>query len=284
MIKEPMLAAKITVDKLHQLDYPVLVTPKYDGVRALIVDGAPLSRTFKPIPNVTLHNLLVATGLNNVDGEIVIENEYLYDHFNETSALFRSNARDRFRVKYHIFDVFTYPQSGYLHRAINNLPWGYSGMDYMDSRHRWASLQLCLKKPCMVYSPKEVELALNIFLAEGHEGIIIRDQYGTYKQGRSTINEQLLIKLKPEDISIATITGFEQLVDIHGKCREKLGALRVVSPGFNPFKIGTGFTKDQRKCIWNNQLLFTSRQLYFSHAAGIEQDRPRFPVFKRFVS
>ena len=53
VITKPMLSGKFKdVDKgLDKVSYPVLATPKYDGIRALRIDGHLVSRTFKPIPN-----------------------------------------------------------------------------------------------------------------------------------------------------------------------------------------------------------------------------------------
>lgn len=45
----PMLAT--AVENLDVLKYPVLVSPKLDGIRCLIIDGVAMSRSLKPIPN-----------------------------------------------------------------------------------------------------------------------------------------------------------------------------------------------------------------------------------------
>ena len=41
-----MLAA--TVDSVEQLRYPLLGSPKLDGVRAIVIDGVVYSRNMKP--------------------------------------------------------------------------------------------------------------------------------------------------------------------------------------------------------------------------------------------
>jgi len=49
MITKPMLAGKCT--NKNNIKYPVLATPKLDGIGCLVIDGNAVSRTFKPIPN-----------------------------------------------------------------------------------------------------------------------------------------------------------------------------------------------------------------------------------------
>lgn len=284
MITTPTLAAKIHLDELDRLDYPVLVSPKYDGVRVLVVNGIPQSRTMKSVPNRALVDVIMSTGLNNVDGEIVIDNKYLKDKFNETSALFRSTERKSFRVFYCLFDSFNHPARGYENR-IKELPWRDALRDYYGLRNPNARLRLFIKQPLWAFNPQEIHHHLEVNLNQGHEGIMIRDPKGPYKQGRSTVDEQILVKLKPEGRATGTVVGFEQLIDIHGQFQEKLGALLVESTNFNTFSIGTGFTQDQRNSIWRTQYAHKGRRLLFKYAAGSEkQERPRFPVFDRWCS
>jgi hypothetical protein len=52
------------------LSFPLLATPKIDGVRALVVDGRLVSRSFKLIPNVALRAALETMLPEGADGEI----------------------------------------------------------------------------------------------------------------------------------------------------------------------------------------------------------------------
>lgn len=53
---KPMLAAK-TPGPDYRFKYPVLVSPKLDGVRAIVKDGVLLSRSLKRIPNLHCQKL-----------------------------------------------------------------------------------------------------------------------------------------------------------------------------------------------------------------------------------
>ena len=70
-ITKPMLAA--TLKDVSQLDYSkgYLATQKLDGIRALMIDGKLVSRTFKPIRNKYIREMLEAVLPDGADGEIV---------------------------------------------------------------------------------------------------------------------------------------------------------------------------------------------------------------------
>jgi len=71
MIKKPMLASKL--ENLKDLRYPILCTPKLDGVRALKINGVLVSRNWKPIPNTYIRQLF-STLPDGVDGELIGNN------------------------------------------------------------------------------------------------------------------------------------------------------------------------------------------------------------------
>src|SRR3954463_13358332 len=67
-ITEPMLAGKVDLKKLR---FPVLTSPKLDGVRCIIQGGVALARSLKPIPNVNVQKAL--KGLpDGIDGELIM--------------------------------------------------------------------------------------------------------------------------------------------------------------------------------------------------------------------
>lgn len=49
MAFKPLLA--YTVKDADKLDYPQMASPKLDGIRCVMQDDMPVSRTLKPIPN-----------------------------------------------------------------------------------------------------------------------------------------------------------------------------------------------------------------------------------------
>lgn len=71
---KPMLASDCD-GAIEKLKYPVLVSPKIDGIRCLNVDGQALTRSLKPQPNRTIRALASNPAFVGLDGELVIPGE-----------------------------------------------------------------------------------------------------------------------------------------------------------------------------------------------------------------
>ena len=64
---KPMLSGKAI---LSRLSYPCLVSPKLDGVRAIVINGVVMSRNLKPIPNAYIQKILGE--FEYYDGELIV--------------------------------------------------------------------------------------------------------------------------------------------------------------------------------------------------------------------
>src|SRR5687767_4999915 len=97
MISRPMLAARArTYDDLW---FPVLGTPKFDGIRCLKFAGHAYSRAFKPIRNLEVQKQL--QGLpDGLDGELMSLGSFQ----DTTSAVMSYAGKPDF--EYHVFDYF----------------------------------------------------------------------------------------------------------------------------------------------------------------------------------
>ena len=69
-VTKPLLAGKVS--HVKDVKLPCIATPKVDGIRALIINGQLISRTFKPIRNETIKNLLEKLLPEGSDGEIIV--------------------------------------------------------------------------------------------------------------------------------------------------------------------------------------------------------------------
>jgi ATP-dependent DNA ligase len=104
LIQKPMLAEKITDEQIEELSYPLLVTPKIDGIRCIVVNGKALTRSLKPIPNHFVRTMIEASCPDGFDGEIVVEGG-----FNATqSAVMSAEGTPDFR--YLVFDFLRQPE------------------------------------------------------------------------------------------------------------------------------------------------------------------------------
>ena len=66
---KPMLAAPVT--DIELLNYPVLASPKLDGIRCVVIDGVAYSRSLKPIPNEEIQKFFSSGKYDGFDGELI---------------------------------------------------------------------------------------------------------------------------------------------------------------------------------------------------------------------
>ena len=290
---KPMLAAKITEQQLEQLPFPVLVSPKIDGIRCLINGGTAFSRSLKPIRNrhvQTLASFLPA----GLDGELTFGTRGRISPFRQTSSEIMSAGGSK-EFTFNIFDKWNIPERIYTER-LKVLKYLYSG-----SQGLWPN-KVCLVPQIQCYRIEEVLACEDSFLAMGYEGIIIRNPRTTYKYNRSTLREGKLLKLKRFIDAEARIIGYEELMHNgnpeernalgyaeHSRHQENLypmnmlGALIVENEFGVHFNIGTGFTEAERKHIWRNKETYRGSLVKYKYfAASGHYDKPRHPVFLGF--
>lgn len=284
VITKPMLAVNVDLNKVK---YPVLVTPKLDGIRCLKVDGQCITRTFKPIPNHYIREFIEEALPDGVDGEIICGN------FQESSSAVMGREGEPNFV-YYIFD--------YVKDDINK-PYSERMGDLAELwGHHAGKPMFNFLLPERVFNDHDLHIYEQKYLMEGYEGVMIRSYDGPYKCGRSTVREGYLLKLKQFEDAEAKIIGFEELMhndneatkDAFGRtkrasCKENLkptgtlGAFIVkdVETGIE-FKVGTGFDAVQRKIFWDNQYDYVGKLVKYKHQPSGKKDAPRFPVFIGF--
>jgi len=278
----PMLACKtLPFDKLR---FPLIASPKLDGIRCIIADGVALSRSLKPIPNLHVQKLLGVRELHGYDGELIIGAANAPDVYHKThSGVMTYSGEPEFT--YFVFDRWDLPESPYQSRVSAILNW---------------APKVKVLPTYWVKSEAELVKAEEAAVQLGYEGLILRSPEGLYKHGRSTPKEQGMVKVKRFCDSEAVITGFVELMHNDNEATESelgltkrsshkenlrpggtLGALQVrdIHTGVE-FEIGTGFTQEERRAIWNGRYtphMMLAKYRYFP--VGVK-DKPRHPVFK----
>lgn len=281
MIYKPMLAA--TVKDIEALKFPLLATPKLDGIRCVIKDEIPVSRTLKQIPNKYVSKIM--QGLpNGLDGELMIEGA---DFNTIQSKIMSEDGEPNFQ--YHVFDYCKDEFAPYIKRTQQ-----LDAIKLPD---------FCRKLfPQAIKSVDDLNSYEAICIDAGFEGVMLRTPDSPYKYGRSTVKEQYLMKLKRFDDSEARIIGFEELMhndntaekDLLGHTKRAsnkanlrpagtLGTLIVEDIHNNiTFGIGTGFTVEMRRNIWSNQPKYIGKIVNYKYQGIV--DKPRFPSFRGFRS
>ena len=129
----------------------------------------------------------------------------------------------------------------------------------------------------------------------------MRDPNGLYKQGRSTLKQGWLLKVKRFLDAEAVVVGLvekmhnnnEATLDERGYTKRSshkenkvlantLGALTVYSGEFGEFDIGTGLDDNLRQLIWNNKGDYVGKLVKFKYFPIGIKDKPRLPVFLGF--
>lgn len=167
----PLLAAKAVMEKIK---YPVLATPKLDGIRCLIVNGVAVSRNMKPIPNDFIRGILEA--LPEYDGELMVRGD-----FNDVqSAVMCKDGEPDFIYK--VFDVYRPADEPYYKRIQRVARIEHAHIEPVS--------------PVWVETQEDLIQWRDDWIAFGYEGAMIRQPDSPYKFGRSTVNQGYLLKLK----------------------------------------------------------------------------------------
>lgn len=285
-LKRPMLASPTKEDDLKALAWPMLGSYKIDGVRATVVNGRLMSRTMKPIPNRYTQSLFGLEQFEGLDGELVVgePNDPNCMQYTMSGVMSRDGSPS---VTWYIFDKWDVPGS-YATRA-------FAARQIEAACMKWVGHR-------MLNSYEEMLEFEHIALELGYEGIMLRHPLGIYKQGRSTLKEGLLLKVKRFVDSEAEVIGYKELMHNNNEAEydergytkrsthkanksaaETLGALAVrdIHTG-QEFDVGTGFTAEQRKNLWEGRKHLIGKLITYKHFPVGVKDLPRFPTFKSF--
>lgn len=280
MITRPLLASNIS--SIDSIKYPVLVSPKLDGIRCLKTTNTAFSRKFKPIPNKHIKNLIESLP-DGLDGEIMIPNAT----FNEIQSLVMTEEGKPDFI-YYIFD--------YVKNDLNT--------PYTKRLENLNSLKLPkwvkIVDNIVVYSKDQLLKLEEKYLQLGFEGLMLRSLDSPYKCGRSTEKEGYLLKLKRFLDDEAVVVGFEEKqTNTNKKKKNKLGLTErsshkdglvacdtlgalIVKYKDYTFSIGSGFNDETRKEVWDNKHKYLNKLVTFTYQPSGMKDKPRFPVFKGF--
>ena len=283
---KPLLAA--TILDTSKLNFPLMASPKLDGIRAMVKEGVLVSRNMKPIPNPTVQALFGHSFTEGWDGELIHGDPTDKAAFRKTTSAVMSHRGVPLGVVFHVFDNFWH-RGGFLDR-------------FKSLR---SSPQISVVPHQEVRNESELLLLESDWLGEGYEGVMLRSLHGTYKHGRSTLRDGILMKLKRFDTDEAVVLGLEEQLqntneltrDALGRAERSnhragmvgkgtLGSIRVkgLTGGFTgvEFNVGSGMDDALRLKIWLNAKPYLGKTLKFKYFPVGSKDAPRFPTFVEF--
>lgn len=289
---KPLLASAIESEE--DIKLPCLVSPKMDGIRCLILDGKAVSRSLKPIPNNFVREQLEAFAAElvdvDLDGELMIDGAA----FNEVSSGIMSHDGEP-KFTYYVFD------------SVKSKNWDEPFESRLktvrvllgDFKDKYPFLKVVTHVEA--HSLGDVDAYEQMFLDRGYEGIMLRSFDGVYKHGRSTVKQGILLKVKRFVDAEATIVDFnermhndnEATINALGHIERSshkankraagdLGAFVAVDAEGVEFKIGAGFTAEQRKQFWADRDRLKGKLVKFKYLSHGSVDRPRHPIFLGF--
>lgn len=274
--------------------FPKIASYKLDGVRCLTQDGKALSRSLKPIPN--LHIQAMLKYYQGLDGELICGDPNAWDALSKTVSVVMSKDKPANDVKFYVFDVLR-SNKAYADK-YNDLKLAFETLAVPDYIKLLPQHEVC--------SQDELELFYTNALVQGYEGVILRNPGATYKQGRSTLKAQDLLKLKPfKDSEAVVFDTYEATENQNQEYINELGHTARSSHKANKrgngmiggfivkdvdaqgnvcsdveYRVAAGrLTHEERKHIFANWELYYGKILKYRHMPTGAKDAPRFGRF-----
>ena len=284
-ISKPMLAGKC--EQMSNLKFPVLATPKLDGIRCLKINGRAMTRSFKPISNAFTRAWIERHLPDGVDGELMVNGAT----FSETAGhIGRESGEPDFR--FHVFD--------YVSEGVD-VPYACR-MQELARLPEYERVQKVL--PIEMKNLDQLTAYEAQCVAEGFEGVMIRTPDSPYKCGRSTEREGWLLKIKRfEDAEAVVLDTYEGLTnnnpaekDAFGRTkrsssmehktgRGELGGfiVRHLATGVE-FRLGYNHVLGgiDRVLLWQQRQSLIGKLVKFMHQPSGAKEAPRFPKFIGF--
>jgi len=270
--KNVMLAAKFDSKRLAKWPQPYILQPKINGRRALVYfnsAGVPTIKSSEDHVITSLPSLSYALELLDLrsvtlDGELY---NPAWSFQRLCSVVGRTNNLhpDQNQVCFYCFDIVVSDTTQEDRLRVLNKLFGLTPSNVV-----------------IVNSVRDTDIqgALDYYVSEGFEGVIIRHKDGLYQPLRSTF----MMKLKPRLQDSFPVVDWEEEKTQYGEPKNSLGAFWLRAKNGETFKVGTGFTRAQRDEYWQGdplRLLQCRAEIYYQELS--ERGVPIFPVFIRLA-
>lgn len=285
---KPMKSADLAKldNDVTQLRYPLLASPKLDGLRCLLRDGVALSNNLEPFRNRYVQEW--ARVHDNLDGELIVGSPNEGNVLGRTqSGIMSFDGEPDFT--FHAFDRWRDVDLEYRQR--------WHELTTVHAKKRWprvvplGQIYISTAEQLIEYEQK--------CIADGYEGIMIRDPLSPYKYGRSTLREGYLIKLKRFMDGEATVVALEEAEhntndatrDATGRLKRSaaqagkvgngmIGTIIVNDSTWGELRLAPGtMSHAERRALWLAPRSLIGRVVHWrSFGYGIK-DKPRFPRY-----
>lgn len=258
----PMLALDYK-DRGNDIKFPCFVQPKLDGVRAIFKNNELYSRNGKKFTGlfhiiIELQERLCIMKNSNIiiDGELYVKGNFE----NLVSIVKDEKPIDKRMIRYNIFDVYTKDSN-----------------DTFDKRYELIQKLLDNMKYCKIVLTEkcqqkiEVDYYLDKYIEMGHEGLILRNIKGVYRQKYRSPHLQKYKKFIDREYKIV---GFGE-----GQGQEKGCVIWVCrNEDGNEFNVRPTGAREERKKLFINGKSYIGKMLNVKFQNYSMNNIPRFPV------
>lgn len=272
------------------LRFPYLASCKLDGYRAFNQWKQVRTSSGTPVLNNYTRNLFSGKEFEGLDGELIVGPWNDKNAFHNTSGPVRRQDGDP-AVKWYVFDDRSDPRAPFQDRIES-------------ARLR---IERC-GHPSIVYLPHKIITNLDEMyefeqeaVNDDFEGIMLRSPTGPYKFGRSTVNENYLLKVKRFITEEATITALEErmenlalsIEDNFGRAKKSVSKDNQIGTGMvgafvvesekwpEPFRISaTTLGHKGAKDAWENPHNYIGQLARFKYFPHGVVNAPRHGVFE----
>ncbi len=223
--KQPMFAPRenplIYPLYFQKLQFPLLVSPKVDGIRCVVkrVETFDFDADFKPISLGTQNTCMSRTLIKlpsaqvqslfshflDCDGELIEGDETDFNVCNRTQSFVMSDEKHSDSLSFRVFDCAAVDlcrsdfevRLEYVQGLIDNYSILFPDSNVSLIQHDWCD------------TLEELLAIEERYLSLGYEGVMMRSPFGPYKHGRGTFKEGYIYKLKRFKDDEAVLVGIE---------------------------------------------------------------------------
>jgi len=281
---KPQLAIEQTKVKTQPANR--YMSEKLDGIRCIVFGGVAYSRSLKRIPNLSIQAYVQhhAEAMEGMDGELIVGDKNALDVFNQsTSGVMRIEGEPDFT--FWVFDRW-HPTQTWIERFTRLV-------NYTRFPARVKVLE-----HLTVESETQIDEFEATMLAQGAEGVMLRDADAKYKCGRSGTKNPELQKVKRFVDNEFEIIGWEPKYTNTNAAKtnelgrterstakegmvalDTMGSLILCTSTGSTFSCGSGMTDAIREDLWERRETLMgqlAKVKYFDVGNGYNV--PRFPV------
>ena len=262
-VPAPMLAHDFN-KRSRSIKFPCYVQRKYDGTRCVGVPGTGLfSRNRKQYP----HMEHIVADMAALPPAIILDGELYSDElsFQEIVGLVKrqtlkaGDAEKMKKIKFHVYDI------------INDEPYEErkKSLDFMFTNIPFSYITPVATETAA--GPEDIKRLHNVYVAEGYEGIMLRNAAGSYAVGQRSADLQKYKEFQDEEYEVI---GFKEGEGAEAGCVIWL----CKTAAGREFACRPRGTREDRAALFVDGAAYVGKKLTVRFQELSDEGTPRFPV------